>query len=260
MAVTINELKVLALSRIDEQWASTAAALYNGADSANPLQVNSSTWAVVTSAGTTLDTAQLLPMYLTMAANEWCETAYYLEGSATLTWANTRYSYRFNELTNAASQGNLHSVEAATKTVDATVTNLAKMGRDALRLRYPNYRTTNAAPAYFAVDQYAIHLQAKPSSATSMTFYGPCLPEGADTATSWSWMEDSELRRVIPCLAALMIIRRKLTNDSLFGRFEELALEYNDLYTRSRALLSPATREEHFKTISPDLVPSKRGG
>jgi hypothetical protein len=68
-------------------------------------------------------------------------------------------------------------------------------------------------------------------------------------------MEDSDLRRVLPCLTALLIIRRKFSNDNLFGRFEELALEYQDLYQRFRANLSPATREEHFKEMSPELRP-----
>ena len=260
MSVTRNELHRLTLSRIDEREGSTVAALFNANDSGNPLQVNPTTWAVVTSGGTTLTTEQLLDFYLNEAAAEWCQTAFYLEGSASLTWATTRFTYRLNELTAAASQGNLHSVEQVTKTVSSVVSTLPKITRDALRLHYPEYRTTSATPSYWAFDQYTLHLQAKPLLATDMSFYGPCLPQSlgdgsGSTATSAAWMEDSDLRRVLPCLAAMMMIRRKITNESLYGRFEELALEYQDLYARFRGNLSPSTLAEHFKDMSPDMKP-----
>jgi hypothetical protein len=253
MAVTRKELQILTLARMDERYSSTAGAMFAADGSVLRRDAD---WAVVGSGGTELTTLEEMDRYMTEAANEWCQTAYYLEGSASLTWATTRYSYRLSELTNAANQGNLHSVEQVTKTVSGTTTSLAKINRDMLRLNYPEYRTTSAAPQYWALDQYTLHLQAKPSSATTMAFYGPCLPEAiTSSVTSLSWMEDSDLRRVLPCLTALLIIRRKFSNDNLFGRFEELALEYQDLYQRFRANLSPATREEHFKEMSPELRP-----
>jgi hypothetical protein len=253
MSVTRKELQILTLARMDERYSSTAGAIF--ASDGSVLQRDSN-WNVVSSAGTPLSTVEELDRYMTQAQNEWCQTAYYLEGSATLTWATTRYSYTLAELTDAANQGNLHSVEQVTKTVSAVTTTLPKINRDMLRTHYPEYRTTSAAPAYWALDQYTLHLQAKPVSATTMAFYGPCLPQAINSSlTSLAWMEDSDIRRVLPCLTAMMIIRRKFSNDNLFGRFEELALEYQDLYTRFRARLSPATREEHFKEMSPDLKP-----
>jgi hypothetical protein len=256
MAVTRKELHILTLARMDERYSSTAGAVF-AADGS--VLRRDSNWDVVSSGGTEMTTIEELDRYLTEAQNEWCQTAFYLEGSATLTWATARYSYRLSELTNAASQGNLHSVEQVTKTVSGTTSTLPKVNRDFLRTHYPEYRTTSAAPAYWAIDQYTLHLQAKPSAATDMAFYGPCLPQAVNSSlASLAWMEDSDLRRVLPCLAALLMIRRKFSNENLFGRFEELALEYQDLYQRSRARLSPATREEHFKEMTPDIRPRGR--
>jgi hypothetical protein len=253
MAVPRKELQILTLARIDERYSSTAGAIFASDGS---ILRRDADWNVVGSGGTELTTLEELDRYMTEAANEWCQTAYYLEGSASLTWATTRYSYRLSELTNASNQGNLHSVEQVTKTVSTVTSTLPKINRDMLRTYYPEYRTTSAAPTHWALDQFTLHLQAKPSAATAMNFYGPCLPEAiTSSVTSLSWMEDSDLRRVLPCLTALLIIRRKFSNDNLFGRFEELALEYQDLYARFRAGLSPATIEEHFKEMSPDLKP-----
>lgn len=258
MSVTRKELHVRTLARIDERYGSTAGALYNASDSGNPLRVDTD-WSILTSGGTVLTTAQEMDVYLNQAAHEWCKTAFYLEGTATLTWPTTAYSKRLNELTPAASQGNLHSIEAVTKTVSATTTALQKMSRDALRTHNPAYRSSTVTPAnlaYWAKDQTTVHLEAKPTASVSLTFYGPCYPQdlaASGGATSWDWMEDAELRSIIPCLAALLLIRRKFSDSNLFGRFEELAMQYNDYYTSYRLKMSAATRDEHFMEMDSEL-------
>lgn len=264
MSVTRKELHVRTLARIDERYGSTAGALYNANDSGNPLRVDTD-WSILTSGGTVLTTDQELDTYLNQAAQEWCKTAFYLEGMATLTWPTTAYSKRLNELTPAASQGNLHGIEAVTKTVSATTTALKKMTRDQLRNHNPAYRTTTVTPAnlaYWAQDQSTVHLEAKPTATVDLTFYGPCYPQdlaASGGATSWSWMEDAELRSIIPCLTALLLIRRKFSDSNLFGRFEELAIQYNDFYTSYRSRLSPATLEEFYKGQEMDALVRRRG-
>ena len=66
-------------------------------------------------------------------------------------------------------------------------------------------------------------------------------------------MEDNELRTVIPTLTALYLIRRKFSDENLYGRFEELAAQYNDLYTSYRLKLDKATLAEHFKEMDSEL-------
>ena len=264
MAVTRNELHIRTLSRIDERYGSMVGALGNANDNANPLQVDGS-WNVVTSGGTVLSTAQEMDTYLNQAAHEWCRTAFYLEGSATLTWPTTAYSKRLNELTPAGSQGNLWGLESVKKTISAADTQLQKMTRDALRTHYPSYRVGTITPAnltYYALDQSVVHLQGTPSATVALTFYGPCYPQtlaASGGTTSWAWMEDEELGSILPTLAALYLIRRKFSDDNLFGRFEELALQYNDFYTSYRSRLSPATLEEHYKGQTMDAMVQGRG-
>ena len=256
MSVTRKELHIRALSRIDERYGSTVGALYNANDSGNALQVDGS-WNVVTSSGTTLTTDQEMDFYLNLAASEWCRTAFYLPGTATLTWPTSTASKRLNELTPAASQGNLHSVETAYKTISAVKTRLQKFSRGALRNHYPDYAYAAVTPAnllYYATDQSTIHLQGVPSSTVDLTFHGPCYPEDlSGSVTSWSWMEDNELKTVIPTLTALYLIRRKFSDENLFGRFEELAAQYNDLYMSYRLKLDKATLAEHFKEMDSEL-------
>lgn len=264
MAVTRNELKVLTLARLDERYGSTAAALYDATNSSAVLQTNATTWAVVTSGGVQRTTDNELDKYLNWAQDEIASTCIYLEGSATKTWATTAYFYRLQELTNASSQGNLIGVEQVTKTVSATTTTLLQMSRTALRTQYPDYRTRSEAPLYWAIEQDVISLQAKPSSATTMAFYGPCLPmplgdgSGGTTATSASWMHDSDLRRAIPTVAAILMARRKFNDSNLFGRMEELTADYGDWYARKRAMLTEETLNQHFRAMAPDLRPVKR--
>jgi hypothetical protein len=219
------------------------------------LRVDSS-WNVVSSGGTQLTTDAELEFYLNMAAYEWCKTAFKLEGTATKTWATTAARYQLHELTPASVQGNLHSVEVVTKTVSSVTTRLEKYSYAALRTHYPDHLTASAAPIVWAVEQSNLYLGAKPASETTMTFYGPCYPEKLGGAvTSWAWMEDTDLLAVIPTLAAMMMIRRKFSDPNLYGRFEELALQYNEAYTTYRARLDQETAREHFNAIAPDMMP-----
>ena len=258
MSVTRKELLIRVLDRIDERYGSTAGSLFNANDSNNPLQVDAS-WDVVTSGGTVQATTVEIEMCLNLAAHEWCRTAFYLPGMATLTWPTSTATKRFNELTPAASQGNLHAVETVYKTISTVKTRLQKFSRDSLRNHYPDYAYVAVTPAnllYYATDQSTVHLQGVPSSTVSLTFYGPCYPERlaeSGGATSWAWMEDEELRSILPTLAALFLIRRKFSDENLFGRFEELATQYNDWYTSYRARISPATLTEHFREMDSQL-------
>lgn len=264
MAVTRNELKVLTLARLDERYGSTAAALYDATNSSAVLQTNATTWAVVTSGGVERTTDNELDKYLNLAQDEIASTCIYIEGSATLTWPTTAYSCRLQDLTNASNQGDLIGVEQVTKTVSNVTTTLLQMKRSALRTQYPEYRTTSAAPLYWAIEQDVISLQAKPSANTAMAFYGPCLPmplgsgSGGTTATSAGWMHDSDLRRAIPTVAAILMARRKFNDSNLFGRMEEMTADYGDWYARKRAMLSLETLDQHFRAMAPDLQPVKR--
>ena len=264
MSVTRNELHIRTLSRLDERYGSTVAALYNASDSSNPLQVDGD-WEVVTSGGTVLTTAEELDFYLNLAQDEIASTCVFLDGSATKTWATTAHSYRLQELDNAANQGNLIGVEQVTKTVSTVTTSLLQMSREALRTQYPDYRTRSEAPAYWSIEQDVVSLQAKPAANTAITLYGPCLPKplgdgsGGTTATEAAWMHDSDLRRALPTVAALFMARRKFSDSNIFGRMEELGLDYQDWYSRKRGMLDVATLKQHFKEMSPDLMPRRKG-
>lgn len=247
MAITENELIIKTLRRLDERYGSTIGEVVDSSGAI--LSADGTTW--VTGSGTSLTTLVTMRDMFNAAAVEWCRTAYLYDGKATLTWATTRHSARFTEFTPTA-QGNVWSVEQMTRTVGSTTTTLPRMGRGELRTHYPEYRTTSSTPAYWAQDGAGVVLSCKPTVEFTSIIYGPSLPLSiSDSNTSWSWMEDEDLWRIIPLMAAIFLVRRKFTSPDMFGRLEEMVTEYSDLYTQWRSRLDPATLAQHY-TFSPN--------
>ena len=252
MSVTVAELKILTKRRLDESYLSRIGEVSDGQGAA--LTVDSS-WAVP--GGTTLNTDAFILECLNRAGVEWAQTALYLRGTATKTWASGTGSYRLTEFTAPSGQGNLWAVETVTTTT-GTETRLSRLSHGELATIYPNYAFTSGAPSYWALESGTLELDKKPSSSTDMKFYGLALPAtltaDADTV---SYMEDAELRVILPLMASIFMVRRRITAPDVYGRLPDLVAEYGDHYNRHRAKISPEILRAYFREMSPDLAAAK---
>jgi hypothetical protein len=252
MAVKREEIYVLTLRRLDEAYTSTAGEISTGAGAV--LEVTSA-WAQGT--GTAQSTQQTIYDLITQAVYEWCRTAYYLPGTATQTWASGASSYRLSALTIPSGQGNLWAAQTLTTTA-GTETRLPKTPAGSFRLHYPDYQITSGTPSTWTQESSSILLNVKPSTNTAIKVYGPCYPETPSASVDLSFMDDNDIRRVIPLITAILLVRRKFAHTNLFGRLGELTAEYSDLYNRFRAEISKPLRDEFFQEMSADLMPVKK--
>lgn len=252
MSVTVAELKILTKRRLDESYLSRIGEVSDGQGAA--LTVDGS-WAVP--GGTTLNTNAFILECLNRAGVEWAQTALYLRGTATKTWASGVGSYRLNELTPPSGQGNLWALETVT-TTSGTETRLSRISHSEMATLYPDYSFASGAPSYWATESGTVELDKKPSSGTAMKFYGLALPATltADSDTV-SYMEDAEVRVILPLMAAIFMVRRRITAPDVYGRLPDLVAEYGDHYNRHRAKISPDVLRAYFREMSPDLAPVK---
>lgn len=251
MAVTLNELTVLTLRRLDQAMNSHIADVSAG--TGIPYAIDATTWAA---GGVNLDTIEDTRQFLNRAQVEWCETAFYLRGTATKTWVAGTASHRLNDLTPAGGQGNLWSLEAVSTTA-GTETLLTRLKHNELMTHFPNYLLASGVPTYWCQEQSTLELDKKPSADTAMKFYGLALPPSMASGGSASFMEDEHLRMVLPLMAAIFIARRRFSDPDAYGRLPDLIAEYQDHYLRSRAAMSPEVLRQHFREMSPDLAQQK---
>lgn len=253
MAVTLNELRILTLRKIDEAYDSTAAEVADG--SGGVLRINTTTWATGTDAY--LTTLNTLTDLINEAQNFWARTAFAIEGSASKSWTSGVSSFPLSGFTDAASQGNLFAAE----TVVWNTTTLTKCGKDVLAREIPNFRVNTAGtPSYWYQVNETIHLYVKPSSTQTVTAYGFALPQQLSESgtTSASFMRDDLLRSVIPTAAALILVRRKATDPSLATRVGDLEGELTTYFNKARAAMPTAIKNTYFTDVPSDLVSTRR--
>lgn len=250
MSVTLAELQILTLRKVDEAYDSSSAEVADG--TGGILEVDAS-WAQGT--GTSLTTRTTITDYLNEVQNAWCQTAWVLEGTATKTWAANTEKYALADFTPAASQGALWAVESVvlnTSTlVQTTKTDLQREVRD--------FRTAASGTSeYWYTEQEVIHLYPKTDTQYTCTVYGYCLPPmlgsgSGGTVTSASFMRDDLIRKVLPLGAAILLVRRKATDPSLLGRLPDLMSEFNEVYQRERSRLSESVRRVFYTELPSDL-------
>ena len=250
MSVSLNELQILTLRKVDEAYDSSAAEVADG--TGGILSVDSS-W--VQGSGTSLTTLTTITDYLNEVQNIWCQTAWMLEGTASRTWGVGVEKYALADFTPASSQGALWAVES---TVLNTST-LTQITKPDLQREVRDFRTAASGTAtYWYTEQETIHLYPKPDTAYTCTVYGYCLPPmlgsgSGGTVTSASFMRDDLIRKVLPLGAGILLVKRKATDPSLIGRLPDLMSEFQEVYLRERSRLSESVRRVFYTDLPSDL-------
>ena len=250
MSVTLNELRILTLRKIDEAYDSTAAEVSDG--TGGVLRINTTTWATGTDAY--LTTLNTLTDLINEAQNLWARSAFMIEGTATITWTSGTEKFPLSSFTAAGSQGDLWAVEA----LQWNTTTLTMASKDVLMREIgPTFRlASSGTPSYWYQESDTVHLYVKPSSQQTVTVYGMCLPLRLSESgtTSTSFMQDDLLRAIVPTFAALILVRRKATDPSLAVRVGDLQAEFMQHYTKARANIAAGVRNSYFAELPSDLV------
>lgn len=253
MAVTLNELRILTLRKIDEAYDSGVAEVSDG--SGGILRINTTTWATGTDAY--LTTLSTLTDLLNEAQNFLCRTAFVLEGTASVTWTANAEKFVLSAFTPGSTQGDLWAVE----TLQWNTTVLPFISRECLsRELGPSFRFASAGtPTYWYQANDTIHLYVKPSAQQTVTVSGLVLPvrlaeSGTGTTTSASFMEDDALRAILPTAAALILVRRKATDPSLATRVADLENEFMGHWNRLRSNVPSSYRNGFMSMVPADLV------
>lgn len=255
MSVSLNELVIRTLQRIDESYQSTSGE--TAAGSGAILRVDSS-WVVVGSGGTERTTIENVKDYLNQAQEEWFTTAGYLEGSLLVSWTSGLSTKSLHDAPFSGGSGKsyLWALEQVTA-ADGSV--IKRTSRGDLDRNAPGWLSASAGtPAYWYQVQSQVRLYPTPSTTRNITIDGLALPERLSGSVSSTALRDDDARRILPLIASIFLLRRKFTAPEMFGRLEELAAEYQDLYSRHRSRIDPDIVRRHYREMSPDLQPGKR--
>ena len=250
MSVSLAELQILTLRKVDEAYDSSSAEVADG--TGGILSVDSS-WAQ--GSGTSLTTMNTITDYLNEVQNIWCQTAWMLEGTASRTWALNTEKYNLSDFTPASSQGALWAVESLV----LNTSTLIQTTKSDLQREVRDFRTAAAGTSeYWYTEQEVVHLYPKTDTAYTCTLYGYALPPmlgsgSSGTVTSASFMRDDLIRKVLPLGAGILLVKRKATDPSLIGRLPDLTAEFQEVFLRERSRLSESVRRVFYTDLPSDL-------
>jgi hypothetical protein len=225
MAVTVAALSQAALRELNEATNSSAGEVGDGAGAA------------------TVTTTTTLYDYLTQALVDWCETAWPLFDSATLTWTSASGGTQNKHALTAATYARLWRIRAMA--MGATPAPLERISLAALKANKPNYEFEAAGtPLYFWEEGNVVGVYPAPSTNLASTFHGLAVPLPAGsgsggTASSYSFAPDDVLLRVIPVKAAILLAEKLFDDPSVYGRVDHLRARYLAYQMEYRGLISP---------------------
>lgn len=207
---------------------------------------NSSLGVVGDGAGTdTVSTTTTLYDYITQAVVDWCEVAWPIPGTASLTtWAADTRTQMLHSLTLPSGQGRLHAITAVA--LGSPLVAMDRISLEALRGNFPSMEfDASGTSLYYYAETSFVGVYPPPGSAVAAAFRGYCVPvkagatDGAAITSSYSFAPDDMLLRVIPPKAACLLAEKSFEDPSVFGRLDHLRTRYLGYQMEQRARLSP---------------------
>lgn len=226
MSVPVTELKTSTIRELNEAANSTRAEVGTG------------------TGGVSISSDLVLNDYLTQALCEWCETAWALDGTATLAaWTTGTRSQLKHSLTFPTGQGRLFAIRAMA--MGSPLVALDRIALASLKANKPSFEfDATGTPIYFYEESSFVGVYPPPSADTAASFVGLAVPlpagdgSGGTTATSYSFAPDDLIRRVIPVAAAILLAQKAFDDPSIFGRLDHLITRYVGIRDRYRSMLS----------------------
>ena len=234
MAVTVTQLIQDTLRELNEATSSSLGSVGDGAGA------------------DTVTTTTTLYNFITQAAVDWCETAWALPGTASLSsWTSGTKTQQLHALTVPSGQGRLHAVTGLA--LGATPAALELISLASLRQNFPGMDfAANGSSLYYYVEPSFVGVYPAPSANIAAALVGYCVPVKAGasanstTATEYSFAPDDILLRVIPTKAAILLAEKTFDDPSVFGRLDHLKAKYFEWQMKQRSRMSEETLQ-HFK-------------
>lgn len=214
---------------------------------------NSSLGVVGDGAGAdTVTTTTTLYNYITQAAVDWCETAWALPGTASLSaWASGVRTQLLMDLVVPSGQGRLHAVTGMA--MGSTPAALDLISLASLRSNFPGMDfAASGTSLYYYTEPSFVGVYPPPGANIAANFVGYSVPlkagatSSSTVATIYSFAPDDLLLRVIPTKAAIILAEKSFDDTSIFGRLDHLRDRYFGWQMEYRARMSEETLQ-HFK-------------